>query len=299
MPPSGKDVAAYLSRHGVKVVTERVRTAEVTVTNTLFRLIESENIDLLVAGAYGHSRVRRMGVRWHYPRPAGGPADLLPVLALNDRETSMSYAALMVHLGAHDDWQGRVRLAADLAHRFQAALIGIAGWLSSPAFAIDDIAADQDTADMPKAGTWRLVSPRWASNFAPRPSRSATSNGAACSIIRAPWSRARRAPPTFSIIGRERVAGDPYFSLNPGNTILRAGRPVLVVPRRHRRAGCQAGGGCLEGYPRVPSRGVRRTAVSAAAPMRCCWSKSARFGAEAQSEQQMSDVGSLSRRGIR
>jgi nucleotide-binding universal stress UspA family protein len=55
--PSGKDVAAYLGRHGVKVVTERVRTAEVTVTNTLFRLIESENIDLLVAGAYGHSRV--------------------------------------------------------------------------------------------------------------------------------------------------------------------------------------------------------------------------------------------------
>ena len=55
--PSGKDVAAYLTRHGVKVVTERVRVAEVTVTNTLLRLIENENIDLLVAGAYGHSRV--------------------------------------------------------------------------------------------------------------------------------------------------------------------------------------------------------------------------------------------------
>lgn len=55
--PSGKDVAAYLARHDVKVVTERVRVAEVTVTNTLLRLIESENIDLLVAGAYGHSRV--------------------------------------------------------------------------------------------------------------------------------------------------------------------------------------------------------------------------------------------------
>lgn len=55
--PSGKDVAAFLARHGVQVVTERVRVAEVTVTNTLLRLIESENIDLLVAGAYGHSRV--------------------------------------------------------------------------------------------------------------------------------------------------------------------------------------------------------------------------------------------------
>ncbi len=65
----------------------------------------------------------------------------------------MSYAALLVHLGAHADWQSRVRLAADLAHRFQAALIGIAGWLSSPAFALDDLAADQDIADMPKGGT--------------------------------------------------------------------------------------------------------------------------------------------------
>ena len=59
----------------------------------------------------------------------------------------MSYAAMMVHLGAHADWHGRVRLAADLAHRYQAALIGIAGWLSSPAFALDDIAADVDTTD--------------------------------------------------------------------------------------------------------------------------------------------------------
>jgi nucleotide-binding universal stress UspA family protein len=32
------------------------------------------------------------------------------------------------------------------------------------------------------------------------------------------------------IIGRERVPGDPYFSLNPGVTVLRTGRPVLVVP---------------------------------------------------------------------
>jgi nucleotide-binding universal stress UspA family protein len=56
VPTGGKDVAAYLARHAVKVVTERVRVAEVTVTNTLLRLIEDENIDLLVAGAYGHSR---------------------------------------------------------------------------------------------------------------------------------------------------------------------------------------------------------------------------------------------------
>jgi hypothetical protein len=58
----------------------------------------------------------------------------------------MSYAALMVHVGAERDLNHRVRLAADLANRFQAALIGIAGWLPSPPFAIDDSAVDEKKA---------------------------------------------------------------------------------------------------------------------------------------------------------
>jgi nucleotide-binding universal stress UspA family protein len=52
-----KDVAKYLTRHRVEIITERVRPADVTVTNSLLRLIETENIHLLVAGAYGHSRL--------------------------------------------------------------------------------------------------------------------------------------------------------------------------------------------------------------------------------------------------
>ncbi len=56
-PHGGKDVATYLARHGIKVVTERVRPAEVTAANSLLRLIEDENISLIVTGAYGHSRL--------------------------------------------------------------------------------------------------------------------------------------------------------------------------------------------------------------------------------------------------
>jgi nucleotide-binding universal stress UspA family protein len=52
-----KDVAKYLTRHRIEIITERVRPADVTVTNSLLRFIETENIDLLVAGAYGHSRL--------------------------------------------------------------------------------------------------------------------------------------------------------------------------------------------------------------------------------------------------
>jgi nucleotide-binding universal stress UspA family protein len=52
-----KDVAGYLRRHGIEVIAERVRKAEVGATEALLRLVRDESIDLIVAGAYGHSRV--------------------------------------------------------------------------------------------------------------------------------------------------------------------------------------------------------------------------------------------------
>jgi nucleotide-binding universal stress UspA family protein len=52
-----RDVAHYLGRHGIEIIAERVRAADVTASNSLLRLIEDENINLLVTGAYGHSRL--------------------------------------------------------------------------------------------------------------------------------------------------------------------------------------------------------------------------------------------------
>jgi nucleotide-binding universal stress UspA family protein len=52
-----RDVANYLGRHGVEIIAERVLPVDVTATNSLLRLIESENINLMVAGGYGHSRL--------------------------------------------------------------------------------------------------------------------------------------------------------------------------------------------------------------------------------------------------
>jgi len=52
-----RDVSNYLTRHGIKTIAERLRPADVTPANSLLRLIEDENINLMVAGAYGHSRL--------------------------------------------------------------------------------------------------------------------------------------------------------------------------------------------------------------------------------------------------
>ena len=141
----------------------------------------------------------------------------------------MSYAALMVHLGAGRDWNKRVRLAADLADRFQSALIGVAGWLPIPAFAIDDIAANDETTDGERQKMTALLAEMGEKFRASVKHLNRVEWRGTLDYPRTLVPREARAADLL-IIGRERVPGDPYFSLNPGITILRAGRPVLVVP---------------------------------------------------------------------
>jgi nucleotide-binding universal stress UspA family protein len=52
-----KDVAKYLSRHGVTTLAERVRPIEGTASGALLRLVEDQSVDLIVSGAYGHTRL--------------------------------------------------------------------------------------------------------------------------------------------------------------------------------------------------------------------------------------------------
>jgi nucleotide-binding universal stress UspA family protein len=56
-PERLRDVATYLERHGIKIIAERQSPAAVTVSDALLRTVHDENIDLVVAGAYGHSRL--------------------------------------------------------------------------------------------------------------------------------------------------------------------------------------------------------------------------------------------------
>jgi len=52
-----KDVASYLSRHGVTALAERVHPIEGTASGALLRLVEEQPVDLIVSGAYGHTRL--------------------------------------------------------------------------------------------------------------------------------------------------------------------------------------------------------------------------------------------------
>jgi nucleotide-binding universal stress UspA family protein len=52
-----EDVTQFLRRHGVSTACERVRPIDVTVTSSLFRFVQDDAFDLIVAGGYGHTRL--------------------------------------------------------------------------------------------------------------------------------------------------------------------------------------------------------------------------------------------------
>ncbi|WP_425644261.1 universal stress protein [Agrobacterium leguminum] len=54
----GADVAAFLSRHGVKAVVEQVASADRRIEAVLRQRAREIGCDMIVMGAYGHSRLR-------------------------------------------------------------------------------------------------------------------------------------------------------------------------------------------------------------------------------------------------
>jgi nucleotide-binding universal stress UspA family protein len=56
----GADIAVYLARHGVKVEVQRIDARDIDVGNLLLSRVADDGADLLVMGAYGHSRLREV-----------------------------------------------------------------------------------------------------------------------------------------------------------------------------------------------------------------------------------------------
>jgi nucleotide-binding universal stress UspA family protein len=54
----GADIGLHLARHGITVEVERVVSRDIDVANTILSQVANEGANLLVMGAYGHSRLR-------------------------------------------------------------------------------------------------------------------------------------------------------------------------------------------------------------------------------------------------
>jgi nucleotide-binding universal stress UspA family protein len=143
----------------------------------------------------------------------------------------MTFATLMVHVDVDGELGGRVQVAADLADRFEAHLIGIAGWAPMALF------LDEETLTKPAPGDPHLQDTQTLLDQKGKQFCTAVGTGGRRvewrSFLELPTEAVAREARAADlvIIGNERENRDPFRALDPGSVILKAGRPILTVPK--------------------------------------------------------------------
>ena len=140
----------------------------------------------------------------------------------------MPYAALMVHFDAAPSAHRRVHLAVHLANRFQAALIGIAGRSYVPTLMAEGLTINSEETDCGQEELAILADIGREFHAATRHVRHTEWRGKPEHVGNLVSNEARAAD--LVVIGRDTGPDDLHLALDPGISILRAGRPVLVVP---------------------------------------------------------------------
>jgi nucleotide-binding universal stress UspA family protein len=141
----------------------------------------------------------------------------------------MSFTTIMVHVDVERDSEQRVQLALALADRFQAALIGVASLAIRPAFAAEGLVIyRQPTEHEHLAARARLDD--MGERFRAQGQH----------LKQVEWRTALELP--YELVSREARAADLIIVgarhtahrvrdlIDPGVILLRAGRPVLMVP---------------------------------------------------------------------
>lgn len=141
----------------------------------------------------------------------------------------MPYTDVMVHIDPESDSSARVGIAADLAARSGASLIGLGGWAPGMGFATDVAAIDDEPVKRQVEEVTALMT-RAEQRF----------RTLAKGIDHVEWRGELRRPldhltrearsAGLVIIGRQPAKEMHCESLDPGAAILRMGRPVLAVP---------------------------------------------------------------------
>jgi nucleotide-binding universal stress UspA family protein len=154
-------------------------------------------------------------------------------------EQMTSFATMMVYVDGERHSEQRIELALALAERFGATLIGIAGLTQRPAFIAGNVVVYTEPRrnDFAKAtARFEEMGKRFAARCqslkqfewrsAPEfPSELVVRNARAADLI---------------IVGPRRAGARPHDVLDPGAILLRAGRPVLIVPDKVAALPCAA-----------------------------------------------------------
>jgi nucleotide-binding universal stress UspA family protein len=148
---------------------------------------------------------------------------------IDQTERAMSFAAMMVHVDVERDSEQRVQLALALADRFRATLIGIAGTALRPAFAAGGIVVYAEPTERDRQKVTARLEDMGAKFCAQGECLERVEWRTALEIPSELVAREARAA-DLVIVGRRHVGNDVRDLVDPGAILLRAGRPVLVVP---------------------------------------------------------------------
>lgn len=152
-----------------------------------------------------------------------------PIFDRGTLEQMSSFATMMVHVDVVRDCEPRVQLALALADRFQTTLIGVAGLTLRPAFAAGGLVVYHE----PTQDDCRAVSARLddlGRRF--RAKGQHLKQVEWRTALELPYelvSREARAADLI-IVGARHTGGNVHDLVDPGVILLRAGRPLLVVP---------------------------------------------------------------------
>jgi nucleotide-binding universal stress UspA family protein len=141
----------------------------------------------------------------------------------------MSYATLLVYVDAAEDADTAVRVAAELADRFNATLIGLCALEGRPQFVTEGVVLpDAVQADIKEMRVKLADKGVWFRSIAATGRRKAEWRA----MLEFPAEALAREARCADLVVMRRTGGSshPSGALEPGGAILRVGRPVLVVP---------------------------------------------------------------------
>jgi len=142
----------------------------------------------------------------------------------------MSYASLMVHIDIDSELSGRVGIAADLADRFHSLLIGVSGW-APMSVALADEAMLKTRPSVPDLERMKRMLDLKGNQFRTEAGKNGRQVDWRSDLDFPTEVLAREARAAdLVIIGNKPENPDPFRALDPGGVLLKAGRPVLVVP---------------------------------------------------------------------
>jgi len=142
----------------------------------------------------------------------------------------MFYATLMVHVDVAGEMGAHVRVAGELAKRLHAHLIGISGWAPTSVFLAEEALQDPMPSTPPLQEMKSILDIKGQQFQAAFNTEGRTVEWRSGLDFPSDYIAREVRAADLLVIGRQFRSEDLFRSLDPGELILKAGRPVLLVP---------------------------------------------------------------------